>query len=67
MAWTKTIPNDQSTGKLRMLYDRDKGPDGNVDNIMMTRSLRPHSMEGHMVVYKCVLLYSRSQVSTDFS
>lgn len=25
MAWIKTIPYVQSTGKLRMLYDRVKG------------------------------------------
>ena len=55
MAWTKTIPYAQATGKLRMLYDRVKGPDDNVDNIMMAHSLRPHAMEGHMAIYKYVL------------
>ena len=58
MAWVKTIPYDQSTGKLRMLYDRVKGPDDNVDNIMMAHSRRPHSMEGHMAIYKNVLHHS---------
>jgi uncharacterized peroxidase-related enzyme len=38
-----------------VLYDRVKGPDNNVDNIMMMHSLRPHSMEGHMAIYKYVL------------
>ncbi|MEE9387954.1 MAG: peroxidase-related enzyme [Paracoccaceae bacterium] len=51
----RTILYDQSTGKLRRLYDRVKGPDDNVDNIMMAHSLRPHSMEGHMALYKNVL------------
>ncbi len=50
-----TIPYDQSTGKLRRLYDRVKGPDDNVDNIMLAHSLRPHTLEGHMVLYKNVL------------
>lgn len=62
MAWVKTIPYDQSTGKLRMLYDRVKGPDDNVDNIMMAHSLRPHSMEGHMAIYKYVLHNSGNTV-----
>jgi uncharacterized peroxidase-related enzyme len=58
MAWIETVPYDVATGKLRMLYDRIKGPDNNVDNIMMMHSLRPHSMEGHMAIYKYVLHHS---------
>ena len=55
MAWIDTIPYDKSDGRLRKLYDRIKGPGNNVDNIMMMHSLRPHSMEGHMALYKYVL------------
>lgn len=58
MSWIKTIPYSQATGKLKALYDRVKGRDDNVDNIMMTHSLRPHTMEGHMVIYKYVLHHS---------
>jgi uncharacterized peroxidase-related enzyme len=58
MAWIETIPYDQAAGKLRQLYDRVKGPDDNVDNIMMMHSLRPHTMEGHMAIYKYVLHHS---------
>jgi uncharacterized peroxidase-related enzyme len=55
MPWIDTVPYAQSTSRLRKLYDRVKGPDDNVDNIMMMHSLRPHSMEGHMALYKNVL------------
>jgi uncharacterized peroxidase-related enzyme len=55
MPWITTVPYDQSTGKLRQLYDRVKGPGDNVDNIMMMHSLRPHTMEAHMAVYKYTL------------
>ncbi|MEH6830350.1 MAG: peroxidase-related enzyme [Sulfitobacter sp.] len=55
MAWIKTIPFDAATGKLKDLYKRVTGPDNNVDNIMMMHSLRPHTMEAHMAVYKYVL------------
>ncbi len=55
MAWIKTIPFDAATGKLRDLYKRVTGPGNNVDNIMMMHSLRPHTMEAHMAVYKYVL------------
>lgn len=58
MAWIKTIAYEDATGKLKRLYDRVKGPDNNVDNIMMSHSLRPHSMEGHMAIYKYVLHHS---------
>ena len=58
MSWIKTISYKQSVGRLRILYDRIKGPGDNVDNIMMLHSLRPHSMEGHMSIYKNVLHHS---------
>ena len=62
MPWIATVPYDQSTGKLRQLYDRVKGPGDNVDNIMMMHSLRPHTMEGHMSIYKTTLHHAASTV-----
>lgn len=62
MSWIKTIPFEAATGKLKRLYARVTGPDGNVDNIMMVHSLRPHSMEGHMVLYKNVLHHSGNAI-----
>lgn len=61
MTWIKTIEYADSSGRLRQLYDRVKGPDDNVDNIMMAHSLRPHSMEGHMALYKNVLHHNGNQ------
>ena len=58
MSWIKTVPFEAATGKLARLYQRVTGPGNNVDNIMMAHSLRPHSMEGHMVLYKNVLHHS---------
>ena len=55
MSWIKTIAYEKADSKLKALYDRVKGPNNNVDNIMMMHSLRPHSMEGHMAIYKYVL------------
>ncbi len=62
MTWIDTVPYDQATGRLKTLYDRVKGPDDNVDNIMMSHSLRPHTMEAHMTIYKYVLHHSANQV-----
>ena len=62
MSWIKTVPYSNATGKLKKLYDRVKGPDNNIDNIMMLHSLRPHSMEGHMAIYKYVLHHSGNKI-----
>ena len=62
MAWIKTIPYSESNGRLRDLYDRVKGPNDNVDNIMMAHSLRPHTMEGHMAIYKYVLHHKNNTI-----
>lgn len=55
MSWIKIIPFDKAEGQLKKLYQRVTGPQNNVDNIMSVHSLRPHSMEGHMALYKNVL------------
>ena len=62
MAWIRTVPFEEATGKLKKLYERVTGPGGNVDNIMMVHSLRPHSMEGHMALYKNVLHHTGNKV-----
>ncbi len=62
MAWIETVPYEDAEGKLKTLYDRVKGPGNNVDNIMMMHSLRPHTMEGHMAIYKYVLHHSGNTV-----
>lgn len=55
MSWIQVISYNESEGKLRKLYDRVTGPNQNVDNIMMIHGLRPHTMVGHMSLYKNVL------------
>jgi len=62
MAWIKTVPYQAATGRLLALYNRIKGPNDNVDKIMMAHSLRPHTMEGHMAIYKNVLHHSGNSV-----
>jgi len=55
MSWIKKIDYDQATGKLKRIYDRVKGPDNYIDNILKIHGLRPHTLEGHMSLYKNVL------------
>ncbi len=60
MTWIDTISYEGADGVLRQLYDRIKGPENNVDNIMLAHSLRPHTMQGHMTLYKYVLHHPRN-------
>ncbi len=60
MAWIDAISRDEAEGPLARLYDRIKAPDGSVDNIMLAHSLRPHTLEGHMSLYKAVLHHARN-------
>ena len=66
MTWIETVSYSDSDGDLRELYDRIKGPDDNVDNIMLAHSLRPHSMQGHMTLYKYVLHHPRNTLSKTY-
>ena len=55
MSWIHTIDYQDSEGKLRKLYDRVRQPDGYIDSILLVHSLRPHTLQGHMMLYKNVL------------
>ena len=55
IAWIETIEPEQAKGLLRALYMRVTTPHGTVDNVMKAHSLRPHTMEGHLALYKAVL------------
>ncbi len=61
-SWIKFVPYLEAEGKLKTLYDRIKGPNDNVDNIMLVHSLRPHTLEGHMVLYKNVLHHTSNTI-----
>ncbi len=66
MTWISTIAFEKASGKLKKLYDRVKGPGNNVDNIMLAHSLRPHTMEGHMTLYKYVLHHSANTLAKSY-
>jgi len=55
MAYIKVIHPDAAEGKLAEVYQRVRGPGGQVDNVLQIHSLRPHTLEGHMALYKAVL------------
>lgn len=55
MSWIKTIGYEEAGKELKRIYDRVKGPNNNVDNVLLIHSLRPHTLVGHMALYKNVL------------
>jgi len=55
MSWIKIIDYEEAGAKLKKLYDRVKGPNNNIDNVLLIHSLRPHTLIGHMTLYKNVL------------
>ncbi|CAN5331742.1 hypothetical protein BH24PSE2_BH24PSE2_20760 [soil metagenome] len=63
MSWIRLIDKAQAKGQLRALYERIAGRGGRVDNILQAHSLRPHTLEGHMALYKSVLHHSGNRLS----
>lgn len=62
MAWIRTIGLEESDGRLRSLYQRVLGPGGEIDEILRLHGLRPHTLEGHMALYKNVLHHGSNQL-----
>jgi uncharacterized peroxidase-related enzyme len=54
-AWIQMIALEEASGKLKEVYELAKTPAGTVDNVMRAHSLRPHSMQGHLALYRNVL------------
>ena len=58
MSWIKIIAYEAAGAKLKRIYNRVKGPNNNIDNVLLIHSLRPHTLVGHMTLYKSVLHHS---------
>ena len=62
MPYIRVISPDQASGRLARIYERVTGPGGQVDNVLQIHSLRPHTLEGHMALYKAVLHHPRNKL-----
>jgi uncharacterized peroxidase-related enzyme len=63
MAFIEIIHPAEATGKLEKIYGLVSGPGGQVDNVLQVHSLRPHTLEGHMCLYKSVLHDTRNRLA----
>src|SRR6516225_4997191 len=62
MSWIDIVTKEQAEGRLRALYESVAGPGGKVDNVLQVHSLRPHTLEAHMALYKSVLHHSGNKL-----
>ena len=53
--WIEMLSVENATGSLKDAYDLAKPPAGTVDNVMRIHSQRPHTMVGHLTLYRSVL------------
>ena len=49
------LPVKNATGALKDAFELAKTPAGTVDNVMRVHSQRPHTMVGHLTLYRSVL------------
>ncbi|MEC9070406.1 MAG: alkylhydroperoxidase, partial [SAR324 cluster bacterium] len=54
-SWIEMLPVENATGALKDAYELAKTPAGTVDNVMRVHSQRPHTMVGHLTLYRSVL------------
>lgn len=64
MFWINHIPFEKADSTLKKIYNRVKGPNNKIDNILMVHSLRPHTLTGHMSLYKNVLHNTNNTLPT---
>jgi len=55
MTWIRTILPAEATDELKDIYEKTQSPHGTVDNVYISKSLRPQTILGHDTLYKSVL------------
>lgn len=54
-AWIRMLSDDEADAPLKAALDFARTPHGTVDNVMRVHSLRPSTMNGHVVLYRACL------------
>ena len=54
-AWINMISDEEADDTLKQALDFARTPHGTVDNVMRVHSLRPSTMNGHVVLYRACL------------
>jgi uncharacterized peroxidase-related enzyme len=62
MTWIDSISREKATGYLKRLYQIYQRPNRTIANIYRAHSLRPHTLEGHVALYRAVLGHTGNQL-----
>ncbi len=65
-AWIKMLSDDDADESLSKALDFARTPHGTVDNVMRVHSLRPATMNGHVVLYRACLHNDSNSIPTWF-
>lgn len=65
-AWIKMIADKDADAPLAKALDFARTPHGTVDNVMRVHSLRPSTMNGHVVLYRACLHDDSNTIPTWF-
>jgi uncharacterized peroxidase-related enzyme len=65
-AWIKMLSDDDADESLSKALDFARTPHGTVDNVMRVHSLRPATMNGHVVLYRACLHDDSNSIPTWF-
>lgn len=57
MSFIRSIAFDQASGRLQATYQR-LAENGRLDNIITVHGLRPHTLDGHLALYRAALHHS---------
>lgn len=66
MTWIRIVEPEAAEGRLARIYEQSAGG-GQVDQILLAHSLRPHTLEGHMALYRGVLHHPRNTLDQGFA
>ena len=62
MTWIESISREKATGYLKRLYQAYQRPNRTIANIFRAHSLRPHTLEGHVTLYRAVLGHADNEL-----
>ena len=65
-AWIRMISDEDADDRLASVLELARTPHGTVDNVMRVHSLRPSTMEGHVVLYRAVLHDANNEIPSWF-
>lgn len=65
MSWIESIGPERAQGRLRALYERLAAA-GSLDNIIMVHGLRPHTLEGHLALYRAAIHHAGNTLPKAF-